>query len=866
MLVAISLDEGKFNSKPTSRNVKAITKRIAAAELTIADLAQAVILPGAQTWSPGIFTNGRTNDAWQSQQLFALDIDEGLTFDDFMTRANEYGILPAFVYSTFSAVDNNKYRAVYALPVAVTDFRVRQVIQLALMRLYPEADKGTKDAARLWHGGKELLYTSYESRLDVMHLIESMIVYTSIRDKGNAPRSIRVFSQDTGLDMINGLPHIVATPAADTEVVKNDESMSFTLRILGSYSQNHQNITFYFNGAATDRTARQAKKYAAVSNTETEWSYTVDKPDWQEIYDTCPVYRDHMNGIDIHHDVSWFLATNLAALKGGEDRFFEGLRKRAEYDENKWLATFNYIRKRTYLPESYAKIHDYYPNVEEITNTRNLVSIAKKDRGIKMITTPSYIDIHEAETRLGQALQQAYASPLGTITVIRSDTGIGKTEQILRVKNTTIALPTHKLKSEVYQRMIVAGNTALLSPELPSDLPDYITTTLDGLYAMGAIWRANMFLRNEAENNPDLAEYVEAKDATAGVKGENVLTTHARLPYLETTNDTIIIDEDILPTLLQQSYSLVKDVMYLRELIKPYGFGAKAKHSAITSALDYIIKADYGLIFPMPRINANKADIKALEDTIASKPIKSNVISLLSAQYFVKDAENDRVHYITVKNLPMPNKRIIVLSATASEWMYKRLYGDRVSFVDIGRVKPAGTIKQYPYPNASRYALKLYPENATIINKIVGSLPSITYDGYEHLFDNAQHHFGAIAGLDSLSGKDIAVIGTPHMNVVAYLLIASVLNVDVRLLDMNEPFYTARIIRNGFEFYMMTYSQNPDLQEIQLHLIESELQQAIGRARHLRNDVAVLVFSNLPIPGAEIYYYTKAEIRQLISE
>ena len=44
------------------------------------------------------------------------------------------------------------------------------------------------------------------------------------------------------------------------------------------------------------------------------------------------------------------------------------------------------------------------------------------------------------------------------------------------------------------------------------------------------------------------------------------------------------------------------------------------------------------------------------------------------------------------------------------------------------------------------------------------------------------------------------------------------------------------------------------LREIQLHMIESELLQAIGRARLLRNKCKVILLSNLPITQAEFMY------------
>jgi hypothetical protein len=109
-------------------------------------------------------------------------------------------------------------------------------------------------------------------------------------------------------------------------------------------------------------------------------------------------------------------------------------------------------------------------------------------------------------------------------------------------------------------------------------------------------------------------------------------------------------------------------------------------------------------------------------------------------------------------------------------------------------------------------------------------------------------HFGNCSGYDELKGKDIVVLGTPHYNPIQYLLFASAMGIDVNSIqtEMREQ----RVEWNGFRFRFMTYD-DPRLQKIQLGLIESELVQAVGRARTLRTNAKVEVFSNLPLKIAD---------------
>ena len=56
----------------------------------------------------------------------------------------------------------------------------------------------------------------------------------------------------------------------------------------------------------------------------------------------------------------------------------------------------------------------------------------------------------------------------------------------------------------------------------------------------------------------------------------------------------------------------------------------------------------------------------------------------------------------------------------------------------------------------------------------------------------------------------------------------------------------------GYDFVIMTYKQEL-LQKVQLYSIESELEQCIGRARLLRQDCTVYLFSAFPCEQAEIF-------------
>mgnify|MGYP007108087299 FL=1 len=70
--------------------------------------------------------------------------------------------------------------------------------------------------------------------------------------------------------------------------------------------------------------------------------------------------------------------------------------------------------------------------------------------------------------------------------------------------------------------------------------------------------------------------------------------------------------------------------------------------------------------------------------------------------------------------------------------------------------------------------------------------------------------------------------------------------------------------RNGLRFYFTTYCGDSLLQEVQFYLVESQLLQAIGRARVNRFPAKVLILSNLPVVGAQYISFSQKELMNLM--
>jgi hypothetical protein len=294
-------------------------------------------------------------------------------------------------------------------------------------------------------------------------------------------------------------------------------------------------------------------------------------------------------------------------------------------------------------------------------------------------------------------------------------------------------------------------------------------------------------------------------------------------------HDTIIFDEDPLNSLLEIKKMEITDLYQLF-------LGSSKKE--IKTICEHLQSSTEGEIKATPTFSF---DIDDLIDSISSTGLETNVFEFFDSSFYIKTGSNT-VHYVVKRNLPI-DKKVIIMSATIPIYIYQKLFGDRVEVIDIRDVEQTGTITQYTQRSCSREGLKRY---VGTISKEVGELPVITFNSCGIHFKNPvkKMYFGNCSGYDSLKGIDIAVVGTPHRNTIQYFLTAKVLGVEYKTTETTMSHQ--KIEYNGFRFKFKCFD-NEDLREIQLSLIESDLIQAVGRARTLRTSAHVDLYSSFPL-------------------
>lgn len=121
----------------------------------------------------------------------------------------------------------------------------------------------------------------------------------------------------------------------------------------------------------------------------------------------------------------------------------------------------------------------------------------------------------------------------------------------------------------------------------------------------------------------------------------------------------------------------------------------------------------------------------------------------------------------------------------------------------------------------------------------------ITFKKYS---DSSDIYFGNSEGVNSMKGQDLAVIGTPHIPNFLYEMLAYQIGYETTEKDIMRYI---EVSHNGFRFWFYTY-KNELLRQIQFWMIESELEQSVGRARLLREDCTVYLYSDYPLIQSEL--------------
>lgn len=902
--ITLNINRRYFTTKPQKKDIKVIQSEIGSQKetLTVQELIDEIAK--GSTIKAGAL-NGNKNIDWESQQVFCIDIDNdeksvekyGMLIPiQAYGRCCGLGIRPTFYYESFSSKpEHPKFRLVFVTDEAVTDIRIRNSIQMALMTIFPESDKACKDLSRIFFGSpdKVTVFNNAQDRLNPYILVQGMVARIKrMESASNATKIIGNYCETVGLNMINGLPDVriitdeysyIPPVIDDYEEASKMEKVPAPLYIYyrgeGEISKIQYNFNIELENSYKITVASEGKKLPKTPIVKEKYSYKdelIQRFDFDSLTVNCELWNDFINGSRwCYHNEIFGIASNMWRAEGAETKIINAIEANDNYkDKYNKINTVKCCRSYGYAPQ---RCCDFCPYYKQCPNNQvnMLTAVNNKRGGIRKIEDIEFKDKEDIRSEMATEFFTILNNLEDTnINVIKAPTGIGKTEMLKGIKNYTgmcIAVPTHKLAKEVYERLNIPK--AILATDI--ELSDKgIESEYKRLQAIGNYKDAHKLLEayrtdlNAIKDNRTTAVINETLDITRyldmqkeiHVTNKPIICTHQKLLNLNNPNiHTYIIDEDILLSSLFQTVPLSIDEID-KLTAKAKLIDAKTLVSAFATLKNYVedSRNNCASVTTVPALHYSEKEVKEFIKEY-SLSLDVNIQNLLAVKKIKTDIIGTTLGAIKHE---LPNGRIIILSATVNEVVYKGFFVDReVNYIDLGTAKPEGKIIQHYYgfsrsflaKNATK-ALDIIKAEAPEINNL------ITFKKYESNFTKAGltpiTNFGATTGIDAYGGQDLIIAGTPHIIDSVYKLLASFIAPDAQIISDCEY---QNVKRNGYEFYFNTYNSNINtpsaniVQEIQFYMIEAELIQAVGRARALNNNCTVHVFSNYPLVESVLY-------------
>lgn len=811
-----TLSSLEWTEKPVAYMGK-IQKSFETVKTNVTGLADA--LRKGQTFAPAVFKdNNRSNANFISTQIFALDFDDNQNPEEKIKLFAEYGIKTNILYYSFShKEDYNKFRLVFIFDTVITDRKTRDKIQNALMDISIDSDKACKDVARMFLGTNK-----------------KVIVKTMLNNVFNDVLP--------AIDIYINANVSEPTKRANTETLKNFQKNASLININKECEKMKENGTIRnYNFIEAQKTSNTLNSFAT--------------------------------GIHLKYRPLLILATNMYYIEGGM----------------KWMRDCM-DKTGTYKPEDYALLsvpsrYNYLPmDIKDFDATligeyKNLLYIDKNRQGVQVLQPIKKIDVEQVSTNFSQSMEiianREFLNTLGKkikqINILKASVGSGKTKKIIRQKNVLIAVPNHKLKDELAERMTEEGIEFLTTPELPFFNEQALNDKYKFYQDIGDTKKANQLIKDKATETSIKSEgYIEdskiledrftaqeylRKLNEAYNTNVTVLTTHRRaiLSHKAFNKKHIIFDEDIFKELLPivtfkrsdlaDLISQIQNTEKNRKLAIEWEKDIRAVYSYLDTLPTAIIRPTENIVFN----NENN-----FKEKIAQLKGGEKIIKFLNSDFVMRHIGTDDIErFYSIKKYEMlQESQVTIVSGTADNWIYEKLLGNReYEFHNLGIAKNIVPVVQYTGKAYSKTQMQkgdapLLQDNSTVI----------TYLDHKNNFTTAddQAHFGNTSGFDHLKGKTLSVVGTPIPAPTVVLLYAKALGLDY----VNQEKEYRSFLLDNYRFDMFTY-KDENLANIELKLTQMELEQAVGRGRTVRTDAQLELFSKVPIDSTDIFKINK---------
>ena len=819
-----------------------------------------------------------------STDVVGFDVDDaGQTIQGTIDKAKKYHIPLIGIYKTFSYKDDHqKHRGLILLPYTITDYREYELLMVMVQQIF-NGDGQATDAARLFFGAKEgteAIYTNFNDCVDLENIVSAFYEEMKIKyTNKNYARELKNVASKVYLDIVGGMLDI-----------RIEE---------GILKANFNSKEFKYTS-----TGKLKKSYTPKNIPVTE--YGKENLDFKsKLTDTCRLFTEFANGKHwVTHNEILFLTSNLHRFKGGVEFIKQTMRDNPHFynDQALSISAYEYkvegclsqVIKYDHICNC-TKYCEYWQECQIVQNYSNIYDYLKNSR----LNVIEYVGTEPTERQSVEQVRIKTQETFKTIIeemvdskhglyVLKSPTGIGKTEILtsfdwsnLKGKKIAFAMPTHRLKDDYVLRCEGKELWVYPKPQMVN-FNNEVQKEIDMLYSKKLYKQARGLYFKElkkhiADKKSPLHEACKAYEhdlANMRAKENNLIaTTHRDILLNPDGYDIIIYDEDIVWSSMEQSAIGFNTFENVVNMIYKY-FEGKAIPE-ITKALKNFITSE-ATVLDLTKLKITDEEQQYIQSlhSITSHYIDVAIMGIYTSDYIIKGTEGNIIYG---NRAGLVNKPSLVLSATANEEVYRAINPD-VKFYDMGQVNEGGRLIQYLDKSYSRSYIRKHVQrngdHSHLINDIITVLESqgksyldytvITYSkDSEPEFVNAlqnvgvnvdeQTYFGNCAGYDHLGGKNMVVLGTPNYPQDSYRMMGLLLFGNT--FDVMSEFGQGKHVVNGFKKRFATF-KDKTLQKVQQYAIETELLQAVGRARLLNNPEAqVLVMSGYPLKESSVVHY-----------
>ncbi|MCL2859999.1 MAG: hypothetical protein FWF46_05490 [Oscillospiraceae bacterium] len=469
------------------------------------------------------------------------------------------------------------------------------------------------------------------------------------------------------------------------------------------------------------------------------------------------------------------------------------------------------------------------------------------------------------------------------VYIIKSGTGTSKTETAKRLikeieqdqnkkfRNIFYAVPTNKLKRDIANNRFGKEIKFKMTPDFDELKDRELKRKLNFYQERGLYKQLKKYIKNllstgfvlDVNDSIILNEYVCCQKELKDYRGV-ILTTHKRFIYMPPQayiDSIVIIDEDFIETLYEVVDFTVGDVGY-----------ASANIPSLKDLIDFriseIVGKPYKEINKLTPLNYYYDTVDIAENEILENDVNINIFDFLDSSYVYMynpvDNANEEVSDTTIIRCmlvrPLPFMHTIIMSATINQHMWKDILSEqsrKVYFAEVPKVKYAGNLRLM---GKHSYSREYFKQNEGLFRQIVDKHKDITNMNIisfekmlieEGISGENIHHFFSMLGVDTLNGKPLTIIGKPEKNDLYYKFLAyAIYGVNF---ENTERVYM-EVETDEYIFWLYTYEQE-ELRNIHMWVIQTELEQCIGRARLVmpeNKDTIVNVYCGFPPSQAEI--------------